>query len=105
MEGGLPVGDLIERSALLLTQTARAVVRLDETSASLLEARFEIRSDDGMPVLLGERSRGDAPRTVLGRVTPFVGRERDLSQLQLIFGGCIEESVARVVLVTGSAGA
>jgi eukaryotic-like serine/threonine-protein kinase len=41
---------------------------------------------------------------VLGRPTSCVGRERDLRTLEATFDECVDESAARVVLVTGPAG-
>jgi tetratricopeptide (TPR) repeat protein len=40
----------------------------------------------------------------MGRPTSCVGRERDLRTLEATFDECVDESVARVVLVTGAAG-
>jgi eukaryotic-like serine/threonine-protein kinase len=43
-------------------------------------------------------------RTLLGRPTPCVGRERELAKLAEHLDECREEGVARVVLVTGPPG-
>src|SRR5262249_24795814 len=80
-------------------------VRIDAVSAGLLEARFAIRSAGDVQILESERREGDAPRTLLGQVTPFVGRSRELTQLDMTFQECVEEGVARVALVTAPAGA
>ncbi len=56
-------------------------------------------------MLLSERERAEATRTLLGRETPCVGRERELRRLLDIFDECVSEPVARVVLVTSPAGA
>ncbi|HEX5658250.1 MAG TPA: serine/threonine-protein kinase, partial [Polyangiales bacterium] len=75
-----PLGELFERGAALLAETSPGSVSVDEASASLLEARFEL----GAPhTLERERRGGEAPRTVLGQQSAFVGRERDLQQLSL----------------------
>ncbi|MDB4973490.1 MAG: Serine/threonine protein kinase [Myxococcaceae bacterium] len=101
-----PLGELLERGAALLASTPAGVVRVDQASASLLEARFELGADDSLGrTLERERSGGEAPRTLLGQPTSFVGRERELQQLQLTFGECVDELVARVVLVTAPPGA
>ena len=104
VDGKLPVGDLIERGASMLAEAAPSVVRVDEASAGLLDARFEIRGQVGQHTLERERIGGEAPRTLLGQVTPFVGRDRELGQLELIFRESVEEGIARAVLVTAPAG-
>ncbi|MET0285604.1 MAG: protein kinase [Polyangiales bacterium] len=101
----LPAGELYERGAALLASTPDGALRIDDACAALLDARFEITGTGDARTLVRERTGGDAPRTVLGQVTTFVGRDRELSQLQLSFDECVEESVARVVLVTAPAGA
>ena len=104
VDGKLPVGDLIERGAGMLADAVPGVVRVDEASAGLLDARFEIRGEVGQHTLEGERSGGEAPRTLLGQVTPFVGRDRELGQLELIFRESVDEGIARAVLITAPAG-
>ena len=44
-------------------------------------------------------------RTLLGKPTPFVGRDRELATLEALFEECAGEPVARAVLVTGFPGA
>src|SRR5262249_1061708 len=44
-------------------------------------------------------------RPLLGRATPCVGRERELRALSDLLGECVDEPVARAVLVTAPAGA
>ena len=100
-----PLGQLFERGAALLANTPAGVVQVDEASASLLESRFELGDHErGGRTLERERSGGEAPRAVLGQATPFVGRDRELQQLQLVFSECVDENVARAVLVTAPAG-
>ncbi len=102
--GRRPVGDVIDRGAELLRGEPRGAIRLDEVTADLLGARFEIGGDDDRRTLLGERHLGDQPRTVLGKTTDCVGRERELALLEGTFQECVEEPVARAVLVTAPAG-
>mgnify|MGYP003347970772 CR=1 FL=1 len=40
-----------------------------------------VRVQDGMPMLVGERAKGDGTRTLLGKATPCVGRDVELSTL------------------------
>ncbi len=96
-----PLGELFERGAALLTEASPGMVSVDEASASLLEARFELGAQG---TLERERHGGNAPRTVLGKASAFVGRERELQQLSLIWDECVDEQVPRAVLVTAPAG-
>lgn len=111
------VGDVIERAAAQL-ESARsrggggssdslhghAPVFLDDTSAGLLDLRFDVGGDDRGLFIRGLREREGRARTVLGRATPCVGRERELSSLVGLYAECRDEGVARVVVVTGAAG-
>ncbi|HEY6879214.1 MAG TPA: serine/threonine-protein kinase, partial [Polyangiales bacterium] len=103
VEHGRPLlGELLERGVRLLLETPSGTIRVDDASAALLETRFELGPERA---LLRERRGGEAPRTLLGQPTRFVGRDRELSQLSLSFRECVEEKVARPVLVTAAPGA
>ncbi len=54
--------------------------------------------------LHGEIELVDTSRKLLGRTTPFVGREREIGTLEAIVDECIAEPVTRVALVTGPGG-
>ena len=100
-----PVGEAIDAAARLLDEVAGApALRIDETTAGLLDARFEIGGDRHGLELLGERDDVDDARTLLGKRTPFVGRERELAFLVGLYQECAGEPRARPVLVTGPAG-
>jgi tetratricopeptide (TPR) repeat protein len=101
----MPAGDVIDRAAQLLQGAYGAVAVLDEATAGLVDERFEVRITAAGRVLLGERDRPPGTRTLLGRPTPHVGRERELALLEAVFAECVAESVARVVLVTAPPGA
>jgi len=118
--GRLPFGDVVDRAAGLMGRaqdSAGAVerisqvdgpvrgIRLDEATAGLLDVRFEVSGDAAGLVLVRERESVDVTRTLLGRPTPCVGRDRELGLLHAIFEECASEPVARAVLVTGAAGA
>jgi tetratricopeptide (TPR) repeat protein len=116
--GRSAVGDVIERSAALLesarsrqvglgidTLHGQSPIFLDETTAGLLDMRFDVGGDDRGLFIRGLRERDTQARTLLGKPTPFVGRDRELSTIFGIYDECVEESVARAVLVTGFAGA
>ncbi|HEX5658964.1 MAG TPA: protein kinase, partial [Polyangiales bacterium] len=101
-DGGPLLGELLETGVELLLKTTPGSIRVDDDSAALLSARFELGPD---LTLLRERRSGEAPRTLLGHPTRFVGRDRELAQLTLGFQESVEESVARAVLVSAPAGA
>ena len=117
MDGPSAVGEVIERAAALLA-TAKArqphagdtvhaprPILLDEPTAGLLDMRFDVGGDDRGLYIRGLRERETAEaRTLLGKPTPFVGRDRELAALTAIFDECVDEGVARAVLVTGFPG-
>jgi eukaryotic-like serine/threonine-protein kinase len=105
LKGGVPIGPVIDRGAsLLATVPARGPARLDELVAGFLDARFHVQTDEDTITLLGERDAPGAARTLLGRPSTCVGRERDLATLATLWEECVEEPAARIVLVTGPAG-
>ncbi|WP_437675839.1 protein kinase domain-containing protein [Sorangium sp. So ce131] len=110
-----PAGEVIDRAVNLLRAEAPASegasaarrprpIRLDEVTAGLLDPRFELGGEPGAPELSRERDPEDATRKLLGKPTPCVGRQRELSVLEGFWSECVSESVARVVLVTGPPG-
>jgi len=100
----VPVGEALERASSALAH-ASGVVRIDETTAGLLDARFEIVGDAHGLVLDDERTTPEPTRNLLGRPTPFVGRDREIAVLEGIFRQCADEPMAQVALVTADAGA
>jgi tetratricopeptide (TPR) repeat protein len=110
--GRLPVGEAIDRAARMIyarralrpDRGRAAPIAIDEVTAGLLGSRFEISGDAAGLELRGERAIHEVSRTVLGKPTACVGRDREIAVLDGVFGECIEESVARVVLVTGAPG-
>jgi tetratricopeptide (TPR) repeat protein len=106
--GHLPVGAIAEQAVELL-QAARghaddAGLPIDETTATLLDARFDVEHGPSGHLLRGERDAAPRPRTLLGRPSPFVGRERELRMIEEMLSASIEESAARAVIVLGAAG-
>ncbi len=108
--GRLPVGPVVERAAELLQAGAAdvrgaGVVHIDEVTHALLDSRFEVRSEGSGLVLAGEHAIGESARTLLGRPSPYVGRERELrfiaDLVQSTFDG---ERPAQAVIVTAPAG-
>jgi tetratricopeptide (TPR) repeat protein len=108
--GRFPVGEVLDRASKLLMDAPAAgpprtgPVRLDAVTAALLDLRFDVVDDGASVELRGARESHDVARSVLGRPTSCVGRERDLRTLEATFDECVDESAARVVLVTGPAG-
>jgi tetratricopeptide (TPR) repeat protein len=112
-----PMGDAIDRAARLLGRSAEAArsaqragqelpsaIAVDAVTAALLGARFDVLATDGGLSLQGPRAMEIGARTLLGRTTPMVGREWELSSLETLFFDCVEERQARAVLVTAPAG-
>jgi hypothetical protein len=101
---GGAMGPVIDQAASLLAHSTSSGILIDEVTAGLLGERFEVRQEEKCQVLVGRKSDGEAPRTLLGKPTPCVGRDKELSLLELTLRECVEESVARAVVVTGPAG-
>ncbi|WP_437565741.1 serine/threonine-protein kinase [Sorangium sp. So ce542] len=104
----MPIGDLIDRVVQLLPErrapSRPAAIRIDEVTAGLLGARFEITADEAGQWLHGAREGPDEVPLLLGKATSCVGRERELSLIRDELARCVEESTPSVVLVTGPAG-
>ena len=103
------LGPTIDRAARLLTEHGRVAradaVALDAATVGLLDGRFEVRREDGGDfVLVGERAIADV-RTLLGRPTPCLGRDRELRLLEELFDDCVHDGQAQAVLVTAPPGA
>jgi hypothetical protein len=101
---GGPPGPIIDLAASLLARAMSPGVRVDEVTAGLLGERFELRNEGHAFLLVGRRVEIDAPRTLLGRATPCVGRDREIELLDGTLRECVTECVARAVVVTGPAG-
>jgi predicted Ser/Thr protein kinase len=105
LDGERPLGDVIERTAALLAEPetmamARGLVRIDESTAGLLDARFEV----GGRVLLRELDVSEEVRAVLGRRTPCVGRDAELALLRAAFAQCVSDCAARALVIIAAAG-
>ncbi len=104
--GRAPLGQVIERAARLLragSNAPGAAILLDEVTHGLLDARFEVSAGDPRE-LLGERAAAEAARTLLGKPTPCVGRDREMASLIAMFDECAADRTPRAVLVTAPAG-
>jgi tetratricopeptide (TPR) repeat protein len=104
------LAELVADTARLLSGCAPGDIRLDDVTAGLLEARFEVREDPAPAEgprhrnLLFEKGLKEAPRTVLGKEVPCVGREREVGSLLSLWVESSGEPVARAMLVTSPPG-
>ncbi|HEX8114958.1 MAG TPA: AAA family ATPase, partial [Kofleriaceae bacterium] len=107
--GQRPGGEVIDRASRLLADSRQAAavsmpIALDEISAGLLDARFDVVEVGSGLMLRGERALIHGARTLLGRPTACVGRDWELNALMSILDECIDEREARAVIVTAAAG-
>jgi len=106
----LPVGAAIDRAARMLRApparmgSGPAAIAIDEMTAALLDQRFEVHTDDDGMTLRGLRELESGTRTLLGKETPFVGREWELSSIDALFRECVDEPRALAVVVAAPAG-
>ncbi|WP_437820323.1 serine/threonine-protein kinase [Sorangium sp. So ce1078] len=105
----LPVGAVIDR-LVQLVQGCReplrpAAIRIDDMTAGLLGARFDATRDASGCWLHGAREEPEAPPALLGRPTPYVGRERELGLIEAEIDACLRGKAPGAVLVTGAVGA
>ena len=103
MAGRWPVGEAIDRAVRML-DARTPFVRIDGVTAGLLDARFDVGGDAQGLYLVGERDPIEVTRTLMGRSTPCVGRDRELAVLTGLYDECVNEPIARAVLVTGAPG-
>jgi tetratricopeptide (TPR) repeat protein len=97
-------GEVIDRGVRSLAGASAGSIHLDEATAGMLAARFQIDRTAQAPKLAGARAAQDGIPHLLGRVHACVGRNRELAMLEGIFTGCVTEPVASAALVTGLAG-
>jgi hypothetical protein len=100
-------GPAIDRGAALLdtaTDAPAGTVLVDDVTASLVEAAYTIERAGPHAVLVSARADTGGARLLMGKPTPFVGREKDLAVLEATVAESIDEGVARVVVVTAAPG-
>ncbi len=100
----VPIGEALDRVAEIGRRVRAGQVLADALTAGLLDERFEVLRRGDEAELIAESERGMETRRLLGRPTPFVGRNRELRLLEASWEACAVERSARVVLVTGPAG-
>jgi tetratricopeptide (TPR) repeat protein len=112
--GRMPAAQTIDRAAAMLVSIAakardaawdvRDGIAIDEITARLLDARFDVRERGGVYTLHGEQELVEGTRVLLGRATPCVGRDPELRTLEQLFQECVEEPAARAAIVTAPPG-
>lgn len=105
----VPFGEALERATRLLARDAagrgESSICIDTLTAGLLDSRFAVQRGPGGELYLDpSRLDSDRARQLLGRPTPFVGREHELSALNLLLYGVIEESSPRAMVITAEPG-
>ncbi len=101
---GSVISDVVTRAQHLLEiDDDVKLVRIDPMTAGLLDSTFEVSGDASALALIGQRERNSV-RKLLGKPTPCVGRERELSMLNGLVAECLEEPLSTALLVTANAG-
>jgi len=111
--GAPALGAVVDAAAEVLERFAEAGggsgVHVDEHTAGLLPSAFVLSPPDadalhGARWLLGRVDAGAAARPVLGRPTPFIGRDRELRLLEGFRREAERSRQARLVVVEGEPG-
>ncbi|MET0342017.1 MAG: protein kinase [Polyangiales bacterium] len=102
----VPVGAAIDAAAAAIQAAllAELGVVVDDVTLHLLGGHFDHERVGSCNALVIEREDLRSERLLLGKHMPCVGREKDLVLLEATLAECIDDSVARVVLVTGPSG-
>jgi hypothetical protein len=105
---------LLREGEAKLDDQGRGAIFVDDTTARLLDAHFEIARGEAAFELRAEldlepasetAARAlDTGATLVARRTRCIGRDREIAAIKATLAQCAEESVARAVLVTAPAG-
>ena len=98
-----PANELVDRARELLSIAKAGEIHTDTLTGSLVDARFDVLHQGEIHIIQSERET-EGMRTLLGKHTKWVGRQRELDTMLGLYAECIEEPVARAVLVTAPAG-
>lgn len=101
--GELSVAELVEKAAERLACVQPGRIAVDEEFGAFLDSRFEMRTEAGA-FSLERELYAEGVRTLLGKVTPWVGRQREINFLHDTYRECVDEGEARALLVTAAAG-
>ncbi len=96
--GGV-VGEVVERAIALSVRDARRGIPIDDTTAALMRARFEL-AEEGNAWWL----RGEAPVLERAKQAELVGRGVELEGIVGFVAGGVSERRPRVVVLRGPAG-
>ncbi len=101
-----PTGGAIQRAFEQLDNAAAGDrrVRIDELTAGLIDGAFDVERDQARWWLIRPRREPAPGRTLVGRLTPFVGREKELALLCASLDETIAERSAGAMLVVAPAG-
>jgi tetratricopeptide (TPR) repeat protein len=104
--GARAVGDVIDRAVAAVTAKNRVAntVAIDDTTAGLLGPTFAVQASAAGLALEAERAHVMHVRTLLGKPTPCVGRDREIAFLDATLAECESDDVARCVVVMAPAG-
>ena len=102
--GETPLGATFQAVLPMLERAALDVIAVDDVTAGLLGARFDVGGDEHGLYLLGERDVGEAARTLLGKPTPCVGRDAELSAIRAVVEEAERARKPAAVIITGEAG-
>jgi tetratricopeptide (TPR) repeat protein len=104
-EDELRTEHLVSSAVRLVSNQHLGSIHINDELKRLLDARFEIVVEpDGRARLLFEKGLREAPKTVLGKDVPCLGRDREIRELHSQFEAAIEDEQARVLMMTGPAG-
>jgi eukaryotic-like serine/threonine-protein kinase len=95
---------VVDRAVCLLAGSDNHAINVDSVTAGLIGNHFELAERGESLALCGVASKINAPRTLLGRATPCVGRDKELALLEATWRECLQDSVTRAVVITGPAG-
>jgi hypothetical protein len=104
-DGPVVIGPVIDRAAELVQERGPAGIRVDEVTARLLDARFELMTEAGLTTVVGRATSSYGARTLLGRPMPFVGREREMAHVLATVDQTMSECAAKILLVVAPPGA
>ena len=104
--GQLLVGAAVDEASATLRRAAEreAKIAVDALTAALLDGRFDVRSGEGGLTLHGLRELDSGARRLLGRETPFVGRDWELSSILGLLDRAVDDELALALVVTAPAG-
>ena len=102
-ESGGPFAHAVNEAARALAGLAPGAIWMDASTAALLKSRFSIYRDANGYFLQGA-PLSEVGRSLLGRASPHVGREGELSQVICAFQDCVDRQKVRALMVTAEPG-